>query len=177
MPHDQQITKEERAALKARLAEATVNLEAYVARLHTEVTTPGTEVMMVADEPFSPDPAEGADTLTSVAETKAAERLADQAHIAKRKLDAQADTAAELLTAQAKELADAVAGLRDAVRNLEHRTVITEERASMSTERANLIEKTGGGRRGPFTAVVVGELVLAAAVVWLYFQMAPVLWG
>ena len=180
MPDQQKITKEERAALKARLAQATVNLEAYVARLHTEVDTTGTEVMMVTDEPFSPDPAEGADTLTSVAEIKAAERLADDAHIAKRKLDAQADTAAELLTAQARELADAVAGLRDAVRNLEHRTVITEERASMATERADLAEdKTGrGGHRDwPLTAVVVVELILAAAVVWLYFQMAPVLWG
>lgn len=172
------VTKEERAELKARLDEATVNLERYVAQLHTEATTPGTEVMMVADVPLSPDPADGADTLTSVAEIKAAERLADDAHAAKRKLDAQAETAAALLIAQARELAGSVDGLRDAVRNLEYRTVLTEERASMSAERMDLTDKTVASHRDRFTiAVAVGELILAVAVTWLYFQMAPVLWG
>lgn len=168
------VTKEQRAGLEQRLREATVNLEAYVAQLHTEIT-PGAEVMMVTDEPIHPDPAEGTDTVT-VAEAKAKERLLDDARAAKRKLDAQADTAAALLGSQAARLATSVDGLRDAVENLERRIVITEERASMSSERMDLADKTRTGRRVTI-AVAVGELVLAAAVAWLYFQMAPVLWG
>ena len=167
-----EITKEDRAELKSRLAEATANLEAYVARLHDEVTIPGTEVMMVADEPFSPDPADGVDTLTSVAEIKAAERLADDAQVAKQKLDRQAETAADLLITQAARLATSVEGLRLAVLNLEHRTVMTEERTSMSEERANLIASRNGRNWVKPAVLVLGvvQVTTAATVVWVYLK-------